>query len=1232
MSFEWLAAEDPQRIGPYWPLRRLGAGGQGVVYEAYDRSGARCAVKVLRPELVADPFIRKQFGREVRASQAVASFCTARILSADPDAEQPYMASEFIDGRDLAAVVRHSGPFHGDGLLRLATGMATALTAIHAAGVLHRDLKPANVLIGPDGPRVIDFGIARTHDMTLTAPARMMGTPSYMAPEVLRGERPDEKGDVFAWGAVVLFATTGHGPFHGENIGEIIVRVSEHHPDVSGLAEPLRTLVAAALSKEPGDRPTALRLLTGLLDEGAWAKLPGQLPRTELLEAGLRGSARVRGPGETVAAPDLGRTAEEAFGELAPAVQEVAQRVLLRMVVPGDAADGSQDGVRAATLTELTQGLPALEHAAVHRVLDVLLGVDALLTGPDGGVRPTGAALLRAWPRLGGWVETHRAALLTAREIGNAARTWDRGDRNADDLLRGSTLRAACDWADAAPEVLRLSALERAFLDAGDVQENQRRGQQRRVRASLAVVLVLALVAGAAAWRLQRANTGQENRAIAGDVASVAESMRLSDPDTAMLLSVASWRIAPTDRGRDALLTSIGQRERARFRIPTPPELRKGRFWSLHRSLSEDGRVLVTDSSEAKPGSPADSATPRARRFDARTGKRLPDRGTVGDVGVMSPDGRFHAYKHNLRAVSVVQDLRTGKNVGRQVQGAVTSLSAGGGRAVSELPEGDLLFTDLRKGRLLHRESEGAASYDPPRISSDGSTALWCGEDGPVVLDLGSGDKKTLRRGGELVRCDVSENITLALSRDGGRAVMTSPEAMQVWDTRGPSGRELSRSDYDSTLPGGKDKDLDPGYGALRAAFSTDGSLITVASTTRVVVVRTTDVNETVADADIVPVDSTNPVPPAVAVDSEDRVLRFTSGTRLRTLDLGPVLDAPRSRAVAVVAALAPGARTLTTLEGVFDGKPHLRTWQLGTPRRHDTSGPKPRSTISDIGYAGIGSGVYRPDGAQFAAEDRLGDIVLYDARTGEKRHELPGRGSEAELEALVYGTDGRSLAVDYGSQVEIWDTHERKKERVLKNVDGYSLALGGDGDKRVLVTSAGDRVDVSTGEVSRDALGSLEDAEFSPDGSVLAVSRDEGVSLWNGAATTRIGAMGGEPGDRSTTRSEAAITELRFSADGKSLAAVVGREDYRIWDVPSRRSVGGVQPGVEDRLNGLAFDREGRLHLTGTRVRHHIVETDPDRMIRTICERVDRAPDLTRGEWDQNVRQAPYRRVCDAP
>lgn len=317
---------------------------------------------------------------------------------------------------------------------------------------------------------------------------------------------------------------------------------------------------------------------------------------------------------------------------------------------------------------------------------------------------------------------------------------------------------------------------------------------------------------------------------------------------------------------------------------------------------------------------------------------------------------------------------------------------------------------------------------------------------------------------------------------------------------------------------------------------------------------------------------------------------------------------------MAVVAALAPGARTLTTLEGVFDGKPHLRTWQLGTPRRHDTSGPKPRSTISDIGYAGIGSGVYRPDGAQFAAEDRLGDIVLYDARTGEKRHELPGRGSEAELEALVYGTDGRSLAVDYGSQVEIWDTHERKKERVLKNVDGYSLALGGDGDKRVLVTSAGDRVDVSTGEVSRDALGSLEDAEFSPDGSVLAVSRDEGVSLWNGAATTRIGAMGGEPGDRSTTRSEAAITELRFSADGKSLAAVVGREDYRIWDVPSRRSVGGVQPGVEDRLNGLAFDREGRLHLTGTRVRHHIVETDPDRMIRTICERVDRAPDLTRG------------------
>jgi predicted Ser/Thr protein kinase len=260
-----LLPGDPAQLGEYRLVGRIGQGGQGTVYLARPASGEPVAVKVLAAEWTRDQLARTRFAREVAAAGKVAPFCTARILDAQLDGDQPFVVSEFIDGPSLQAVVATAGPLAGPALDRLAVATATALSAIHQAGVIHRDFKPGNVLLGPDGARVIDFGIARWADAAATVTSQVFGTPGYMAPEVVRGEPAGPPADVFAWAATITFAATGTPPFHAPNVAAIVHQITQGEPDLGTLAGHLRGVVADCLAKDPGARPTAVDLLMRLL-------------------------------------------------------------------------------------------------------------------------------------------------------------------------------------------------------------------------------------------------------------------------------------------------------------------------------------------------------------------------------------------------------------------------------------------------------------------------------------------------------------------------------------------------------------------------------------------------------------------------------------------------------------------------------------------------------------------------------------------------------------------------------------------------------------------------------------------------------------------------------------------------------------------------------------------------------------------------------------------------------
>ena len=304
MLVQGFQAGDPQLIGPYRVVRRLGSGGMGHVFLGRSPGGRLLAIKVIRAELAGDAEFRTRFRREVAAARSVSGLFTAPVVDADLEAPVPWLATAYIAGSSLADTVTRHGPLPAASVLALAAGLAEGLLAIHSAGLVHRDLKPSNVLMADDGPRVIDFGISRAMEAsTVTTTGMVVGSPGFMSPEQAEGLEVGPPSDVFSLGAVLAFAATGEGPFGSGSSAALIYRLVHNPPDLNRAPAETRALIERCLDKDPGRRPSPRQLLAEL---GEASLAPGWLPEPLVQDTGQ--------PGPDTPRPAPGMSAPPAFG------------------------------------------------------------------------------------------------------------------------------------------------------------------------------------------------------------------------------------------------------------------------------------------------------------------------------------------------------------------------------------------------------------------------------------------------------------------------------------------------------------------------------------------------------------------------------------------------------------------------------------------------------------------------------------------------------------------------------------------------------------------------------------------------------------------------------------------------------------------------------------------------------------------------------------------------------
>ncbi|MFG6192200.1 protein kinase [Nonomuraea sp. JJY05] len=1159
---ESLAPGDPVKIGKYWLAGRLGSGGQGVVYEAYDGDGGRYALKVLHSE------VRDRLAKEAAAARRVASFCTARVIDADPTASPPYIVSEYVEGVDLRRAGRR---FAGDDLHRLATAVATALTAIHEAGVVHRDLKPDNVLLGPDGPRVIDFGIARTEEMSRTAGDYIAGTPTYMAPEVFSGGRAGTAADVFAWGGIMVFAATGQDPFRAETLAGVMHRVLTFEPDLGALPASLRPLVAAALSKDPGRRPSARGLLLALVG-GAIDPLGEGSQRGE----GLRAAA---------ADPGLGTLAEDAYDLLAPEERELVPDLLLRLItIDGDGTET----VRRASVDDLLPERPAER----RRILDVF---GYILTERDGEVSIVRPAVLRAWPRLRGWVEADRHGLGVLPEISRAAHAWHDHGRKDGDLFQGSRLEAVLDWAATGRNQVTLTPLERDFLAAANGVTRRRAGRRRLLTVALAGLLVVAVIGAGVAVQQGRQAAEQRDRvaterdrARGRELVHQADDLRTVNPVRAMLLSLAAWRLAPGTDTRSSLTSAVYQRESTSFSPPAGEG-------AATQAVSGDGRVLAAASERG------------VRVYDVATGRQAaswtsPRLAEGVNQVALSRTGRLLAIVAG-QSMTVWQ-TRTGRLVGVKKAGDDPELlhPAFGDQDSLLAISGTDGVTDLwdaERGRELPTKEWGELTQFT--VASSGRLVAIVGPSGQTIRVW---RLPGMRRVPALEKSCGTEPV-VGFSADS-RLMYCAGERFQLRDTA--SGRLVadSEAEQDGLTWGDAVSQATPGTRWV-VRLSADNQLVAGARGQRVWVWDMTTHQEILRYE--APGEVTD-----VWFDPTGQTLRYRVDERIVSLALRPGTASTRAPSGAQIEAISPDARRL-----LISTSSAYRTWDVAA-RRSIASYPNPGNPMP-WRFSPANDSLVFQDGEA---------VIAYSLTDGRRLWSFGGIPAFLPMGG-AYSRDGRLFAAVFARdnqkqddfRLRVWDARTGKavSSVTLPFVTRDFVFLA---DGRTIASASGHFYDIMTGKPVGTGFGAARNQGYmvvDPAGRRLATHDGHRLSLWDLSARRLL-----LPDLRVSGLEFDAVV---FSPGGDVIAVSDVSGGIHLWDVATRQPLGGeIRLDSSGSVHLMAFTGDGRLlRVVGTSERVHDLPVAPEAMVSAVCARAGRT--LSLQEWRDYLGATPYRDVC---